>query len=371
MLHRVVLLSVLITLALLLLPLSAPLPAQVLLPPEQTGTQEAAAQETAEREQSEETPSEPTSETPSQAGEGADPEETPTAGPEEEAAPLLPETVTLLRDDGSTQELALEDYLWGVVAAEMPAAFQPEALKAQAVAARSYACYQLLYPDDRHPEADVCTDFGCCQAWISREDRLEKWEDDREAEYAEKIKAAVSETAGEILVYEAQPVLAVFHASSAGSTRSAQAVWGQALPYLIPVSSPEDEEDAPNYYSVVEMTAEDFSTRFLAQYSKADLSGSCEGWFSEAETDDSGGPGRFQVGGVSVTAQELRSLCGLRSATFEVSCAEDLITFHVTGYGHGVGMSQYGANVMAKEGSDYREILAHYYPGTELTEARR
>lgn len=365
MMHRVVLLSLLVTLALLLMPLSAPLPAQVLLPPESTDEQEAeetpevspeALADALDEPSQQPQPSEPV------------PAEEPASQPEKApASSLLPETVTLLREDGSVQELSLEDYLWGVVAAEMPAAFQPEALKAQAVAARSYACYQLLYPDGRHPEADVCTDFSCCQAWISREDRLEKWEDDKEEEYAEKIEAAVRETAGEILIYEDQPVLAVFHASSAGSTRSAQTVWGQALPYLVPVSSPEDEEDAPNYYSVVEMTAEEFSACFLEQFPEADLSGSCEGWFSQPEADDSGAPGTFQVGGVPVTAQELRSLCALRSATFEVSCAEDTITFHVTGYGHGVGMSQYGANTMAKEGSSYQEILAHYYPGTELT----
>lgn len=365
MMHRVVLLSLLVTLALLLMPLSAPLPAQVLLPPESTDEQEAEETPEVSPEVSSDAPDEPSQQP--QPSEPV-PEEEPASQPEEApASSLLPETVTLLREDGSVQELSLEDYLWGVVAAEMPAAFQPEALKAQAVAARSYACYQLLYPDGRHPEADVCTDFSCCQAWISREDRLEKWEDDKEEEYAEKIEAAVRETAGEILIYEDQPVLAVFHASSAGSTRSAQTVWGQALPYLVPVSSPEDEEDAPNYYSVVEMTAEEFSACFLEQFPEADLSGSCEGWFSQPEADDSGAPGTFQVGGVPVTAQELRSLCALRSATFEVSCAEDTITFHVTGYGHGVGMSQYGANTMAKEGSSYQEILAHYYPGTELT----
>lgn len=369
MLHRVVLLSLVLTLVLLLLPLSAPLPARVLLRQESAAASEEEPAEPEQEQAPEGKEDEPAdssaAELPSQPEEQA-----PVPAEEESASALLPETVTLLREDGSCEELSLEEYLWGVVAAEMPAAFQPDALKAQAVAARSYACYQLLYPDDRHPQADVCTDYGCCQAWISREDRLAKWPEESREEYARKITDAVTETAGEILLYEDEPALAVFHASSADSTRSAMAVWGQSLPYLVPVSSPEGEEDAPNYYSVEELTAEEFSALFLAQYPNADLSGDCGSWFSQPETDDSGAPGAFTVGGVEVTAQELRSLCGLRSATFEVECGEGAVTFHVTGYGHGVGMSQYGANVMAKDGSSYREILAHYYPGTELSKGQ-
>ena len=132
------------------------------------------------------------------------------------------------------------------------------------------------------------------------------------------------------------------------------------------VESPEGEGDAPNYYSVVSMSAEDFRTRFLAAHPEAELSGDCSGWFAEAQTDDSGAVSALTVGGVTVTAQELRSICELRSASFEVECQEDAVTFYVTGYGHGVGMSQYGANVMAKSGSSYQDILAHYYPGTTL-----
>lgn len=372
MLHRVIALALALTLALLLLPLTAPLPASVLLPEQRGETEldQSPAQTLPEPDQQEEaapltedTAAAAVIETPSEPEPETEPE------PDISSTAIhLPDTVTLLLADGTCTELSLEDYLWGVVAAEMPAAFQQEALKAQAVAARSYACYQLLYPDDRHPQADVCTDYACCQAWISREDRLAKWEEDKQEAYSAKITAAVSETAGEVLVYDGQPALAVFHASSGGSTRSAQAVWGEDLPYLVPVSSPESEEDAPNYYSVSEFSAEEFSQLFLAKYPEAELSGSCVGWFSQPETDDSGASAAIEVGGVRVTAQTLRSILSLRSATFQVECTEDTITFHVTGYGHGVGMSQYGANTMAKDGAGYGEILAHYYPGTELVD---
>ena len=298
-----------------------------------------------------------------------EPASAPLEAPAEETVtetPAAQDTLRVLMPDGSVKEMDMEDYLWGVVAAEMPAAFEEEALKAQAVAARTYTLYQMLHSKKNHLQADVCTDYRCCQAWISRSERLEKWPEDKGEEYADKLTAAIAATAGETVVWEGEPALTVFHASSAGRTRSAQAVWGQDIPYLVSVDSPEGEEDAPNYYSVVTMEASEFARRFTASYPNADLSGDCAQWFTGGTTDDSGAPETFTVGGVTVTAQELRALCDLRSATFEVECEGETVTFYVTGYGHGVGMSQYGANVMAKEGASYREILEHYYPGTTV-----
>ncbi|MBQ3090285.1 MAG: stage II sporulation protein D [Oscillospiraceae bacterium] len=356
MLHRVAFTSVLLTLFLLLLPLTAPLPASVLLERSVLPPTEA---EPAPVEEEAPVPEEgPPEEALSAAGQAASPEADTAAG-------LLPGEITLLRPDGTPETMTLEDYLWGVVAAEMPASFHPEALKAQAVAARSYTACRLLEGSDRHPEANVCADFGCCQAWMSREERMERWGEEGEG-YAGKISDAIAATAGEYLVWESLPALAVFHASSDGATRSAQSVWGQQLPYLVSVSSPEGEQDAPNYYSTVSYPAEEFAALFLSLWPEADLSGDCGGWFSAPEREEGGGLSSLQVGGVRVTAQELRTLCALRSASFEVSCQDGTVTFQVTGYGHGVGMSQYGANVLAKQGSDYRQILAHYYPGTEI-----
>lgn len=372
MLHRITILSAALMLALLALPLSV-LPGETSLSPEtalssQQETEPAAAQTAEEPEAvADAGPSDPAEETKGQAEDAAPDETVSQAEQASEAAESTPTTLRVLMPDGTVENLELEDYLWGVLAAEMPVTFRGEALKAQAVAARTYTLYQLSHSKDAHPEADICTDYACCQAWISQEDRLAQWPEEEQETYASRISAALRLTEGQVLTWEEEPILAVFHASSAGRTRSAQSVWGSEVPYLVSVESPEGEEDAPNYYSVVTLTGQEFSDLFLAAYPEADLSGSPSDWFSEPELDDSGAPSSFSVGGVSVTAQELRSLCGLRSATFEVECDGEQVTFYVTGYGHGVGMSQYGANALANQGLSWQEILAHYYPGTELT----
>lgn len=369
MLHRITLLSAALILALLVLPLGV-------LPRAQPSAELPARQDQAETGEEERAPApvptpeeetaQPAAQEPSDEAQSVE----PSSGPETSQQADSPSGEIQLRvllPDGTTETMGLEDYLWGVLAAEMPASFQEEALKAQAVAARTYTLYHLAHPKEAHPEADVCTDYACCQAWISREDRLAQWPEEEQQSCADRITAALEATRGQVLTWEGEPILAVFHASSAGKTRSAQAVWGRSVPYLVSVDSPEGEGDAPNYYSVVTLAAQEFSDLFLAAYPAADLSGPCESWFGSPETDDSGAPAAFTVGGVTVTAQQLRSLCSLRSATFEVECGEDKVTFYVTGYGHGVGMSQYGANVLAEQGMTYSEILAHYFPGTELT----
>lgn len=369
MLHRITLLSAALILALLVLPLGV-------LPRAQPSAELPARQDQAETGEEEQAPApapsleaetaQPAAQEPSDEAQSVEPSSDPETSQQADS-PSGEIQLRVLLPGGTTETMGLEDYLWGVLAAEMPASFQEEALKAQAVAARTYTLYHLAHPKEAHPEADVCTDYACCQAWISREDRLAQWPEEEEQSCADRITAALEATQGQVLTWEGEPILAVFHASSAGKTRSAQAVWGRSVPYLVSVDSPEGEGDAPNYYSVVTLAAQEFSDLFLAAYPAADLSGPCESWFSPPETDDSGAPAAFTVGGVTVTAQQLRSLCGLRSATFEVECGEDKVTFYVTGYGHGVGMSQYGANVLAEQGMDYAEILAHYYPGTELT----
>lgn len=282
-----------------------------------------------------------------------------------EKSGTLDSTVTLTVElDGEETTMTLEDYLWGVVAAEMPAAFEPEALKAQAIAARTYTMYRIAHPTANHA-ASLCGDSNCCQAWISREDRLAAWpEEDGEA-YAEKIAAAIRETDGEIVTSDGEAILAVFHASSGGVTRSAEEVWGEAISYLTSVESPEDEESVPNYYSVVPVSAEEFQKTFLTKYPAAQLTGDPSEWFGTMNYNEEGLPESLSVGGVSVTTAELRTLFELRSPTLTVEAGEDTVTFYVTGYGHGVGMSQYGANALAKEGKSWKEILAWYYAGAE------
>ena len=181
------------------------------------------------------------------------------------------ETVRVL-DDGTVQEMTLANYLVGVVRAEMPASFEREALRAQAVAARTYTLYKIKNGGNHGDTADVCTDPKCCQAYISEEAARSNW-GAKADDYEAKIEDAVYSTDGQAILYDGQPILAAFHSSSPGYTRSAGEVWLTDLPYLQSVSSPEKGDAIPNYYSRAEFTAEDFKKRVLAAYPEADLSG--------------------------------------------------------------------------------------------------
>ena len=263
----------------------------------------------------------------------------------------------------TVEEMTLGEYLTGVVRAEMPASFELEALKAQAVAARTYTLYKMQTGGNHGDTADICTDSTCCQAYISEEDARNNWGEDADA-YEEKIETAVRETDGEAVLYGGVPILAVFHSSSAGQTRSSGEVWVNDL--LQAVASPEPADSIPNYYSRVEFTAEEFREKVLSAQPEADLSGDMDGWLQNAVTDSAGSVETVEVGGVTVKGSTLRSILGLRSACFEWEVEDGRLVFFVTGYGHGVGMSQYGANQMAQEGADYREILTHYYTGVTV-----
>ena len=165
----------------------------------------------------------------------------------------------------TVEEMTLGEYLVGVVRAEMPASFEPEALKAQAVAARTYTLYKMQTGGNHGDTADICTDSTCCQAYISEENARNNWGENADA-YEEKIETAVRETDGETILYGGVPILAVFHSCSAGQTRSSGQVWVSDLPYLQAVSSPEPADSIPNYYSRVEFTAEEFREKVLASY---------------------------------------------------------------------------------------------------------
>ena len=268
--------------------------------------------------------------------------------------------VRVRMEDGTAATLTLADYLWRVVAAEMPASFELEALRAQAVTARTYTLYQMgIGPKAAHPEADMCTDITCCQAYRDPEEAAAGWGDGASA-YAAKIADAVSSTDGQAIFYDGALIDAVFFSSAAGRTLDAAEVWGGSVPYLTGVESPEGEE-VPNYHTTVTVSPEEFQEILLARYPQADLSGDPSEWFGALQTTPP-----EEVGGVAVKGTELRSLFGLRSAHFTVTAGAEGVTFSVTGYGHGVGMSQYGANAMARAGSTWREILTHYYTGVTI-----
>ena len=272
--------------------------------------------------------------------------------------------VRLARQDGSVEELTMKDYLWGVVAAEMPAGFEQEALKAQAAAARTYTVRLQDNAKPKHGEAHLCDDSNCCQAYIDRADVQTRWGVQAE-ELSEKITRAVSETDGLGILYQGTPIQAVFFSSAAGRTVNAVEVWGNSVAYLQSVDSPEGEE-VPNWRSQVVLSAEEVRQLVLAQYPGADLTAATEAWLGQPEYSASGCVSDMTVGGVALTGAQVRSLFSLRSSNFTVSCQNDTFTFDVTGYGHGVGMSQYGANAMASSGSDFKSILTWYYTGTEV-----
>ena len=267
---------------------------------------------------------------------------------------------------GKLQQMDMGTYLLGVVRAEMPASFEEEALKAQAAAARTYTLYKMANGGSpNHPEADACDDITCCQAYKTYADAAAGW-GDKAAAYEAKVRAAVEATDGQCILYEGRPVLAVFHSSSAGATQDAADVWSASLPYLRSVETPEDEEAVPGYRSTVSFQAAQLKELLRAALPEAELGGSPSNWFTNIRQQPNGTVTALTVGGVEVGGNQLRTILDLRSACFTIAFEGDTVTFSVTGYGHGVGMSQYGANVLAQGGMDYREILSWYYTGASV-----
>lgn len=273
-------------------------------------------------------------------------------------------TFTVL-SGGETRTVTMAEWLPGVLAGEMPALFETEALKAQAVAARTFILSRMRTGTAAHPHADVCDDPGCCKAHLSEDELRARWGDNYDA-WAAKMESAAEATDGQYLTYGGEAIQAVFHSSSAGRTESSAALWN-ALPYLVSVSSPETAEDVPDFVTESRFTVTDFAAALRNAGYDPDLSGTPDTWVQSLTEDESGRVGTAVVGGAPLTGAQMRAVFGLRSAAFTLAYQDGAFVFTVTGYGHGVGMSQYGANVMAKNGSTCAEILAHYYPGTELT----
>ena len=274
-------------------------------------------------------------------------------------------TLRVLQKDGTVEEMTIADYLWRVVAAEMPATFDEEALRAQAVCARTYSLWKQAAGSHEADGADVCADSSCCQAYRAPEAAAQRWGEAAAPAYTAKIAGAVAATDGYVLTYEGALIQAVFFSSADGSTAGAAEVWGRSLPYLVPVDSPEGDE-VPNYRTAVTLTADEVRQLAEDKGLGCDLSGEPSGWFRNLTRSASGRVASVELGGAELSGGAARSLFSLRSASFDVAEEDGVFTFSVTGYGHGVGLSQYGANAMAKAGSGWREILAHYYTGTEL-----
>lgn len=263
--------------------------------------------------------------------------------------------LTVRNRSGNLQQLTLREYLVGVVLAEMPADFESEALKAQAVVARTYTCKRM--EGSKHDAAAVCMDSGCCQGYRSPAEYLELG---GKQAAVDKVRRAVEDTDALVLRYDGRLIDATYFSCSGGSTEDAVAVWGQDVPYLQAVESP-GEEEAPRFTDAVEFSAAEFAER-LGLSSGGDPSD----WFGEVTHTDGGGVDTMVIRGREFSGTELRSKLGLRSTALEISVDGGNITVTTRGFGHRVGMSQYGAQAMAEGGSGFREILAHYYTGAEL-----
>jgi len=264
--------------------------------------------------------------------------------------------IPVLEDDGTVVLMELDTYLVGVVLAEMPASFEPEALKAQAVVARTYALKR--YEEGlRHPQGAVCIDHTCCQAYISVADYLDGrgYQQD-----VDKITHAVTETSGQVLTYQGKLAEATYFSCSGGRTEDAAVVWGSDIPYLQAVDSP-GEEGASSYTDTVYFSPAEFAAALDRK-----LTGSAKSWFGSVTRSEGGGVATMLIAGQRYTGVQLRKLLGLNSTAFTVVIEEDRIAVTTKGKGHRVGMSQYGADAMAVTGSTYAQILAHYYPGTAI-----
>lgn len=270
------------------------------------------------------------------------------------------------QDSGEIEEIPIDEYLYGVVSAEMPVNYELEALKAQALVARTYTIYQIINSSKKHEGADICDKSSCCQAWISKDDRLAKWEEnEREANW-NKIMKAVYETEGKIITYDGEPIDAFFHANSGGKTESASNVWGgENYPYLQSIET-SGEDGYSGYSTEVTISKDEIKEKLKETYPDIEINSEGSDEIKILDYTESGRVRTIKIGNINVSATKLRSCIGLRSTFFDIKVDGKNITFNVIGYGHGVGMSQTGADSLAKQGYSAEDIIKHFYTGVEV-----
>lgn len=284
---------------------------------------------------------------------------------------IKPETTTVKMYNHINQKIEpipIEEYLVGVVAAEMPASFPVEALKAQAVAARTYIMQRMVpggIKNTKHPGADVSSDPKEGQAWISREEMNKRWGKIKGLEYYYKIKWAVDETKGQVLTYKSQLIFPAFHASCGGHTENAEEVWVTSAPYLKGVDCPYCAD--PNPERQVTYTLAEIDKKLNTNLNALPVSSVKTKAISITQETKTGRPKELRITNKTYPTTLLREMLNLRSTRITWNINEDKITFTTKGYGHGVGLCQYGAKGLAQQGKNHEEILKHYYTGVELT----
>lgn len=284
--------------------------------------------------------------------------EQPAAAPTEETAESVQ---VFMPEGGSVETMSMRDYVICALAAEMPAAYEEQALRAQAAACVTLARYMKARSGGNEAlnGADIAADPAKNQGYMTVEEMKSRWGSDFK-KYYDKLCAAVDEVIGYSVTYEGAPAMTAFHAISAGVTENARNVWDKDIPYLISVDSAGDT-GSPGYLTAAELTREELLKKLSVETPDEDALPVAEESYTRAGTLRS-----VKLCGKVFTGEKLREELGLRSCAITVSEKDGVFTFEVRGYGHGVGMSQYGANCLAKEGKTWREIIAHYYPGTEI-----
>lgn len=274
--------------------------------------------------------------------------------------------------DASTDKVVSisdRDFEYGAVAYELSPTFHPETLKAQAIASYTYFCRtrenEIANPSDGLKGAHIKANLQDGEIFVSKEKMKERWGNDFE-KYFEVIKKSVDEVFGQKIIYNNEPILAVYHAISSGNTEFCRDVFGGDISYLQAVPSPGDTF-APGYQTEKDVTVEDFKKIVTNLKSDIQFSDNPAAWIENSERTQSGTIKIIKICNVPFSGNDIRHAFSLRSADFQVSFQNDKFTFTVRGYGHGVGMSQYGAEYMAEQGASYKEILSWYYPGTTIS----
>ena len=269
---------------------------------------------------------------------------------------------------GKTQKMDIEEYLCGVLAGEMSSEFNLEALKAQAVAARTFVMYKENQGNsNKHKNAVVCTDFKHCQEYKSYDELKSKNGKNWMKNSYSKIQQAVKETKGHIITYNDEPILTLYFSTSSGKTENCEEVFSKSYPYLKSVESPYDKNYSPKYVSALQISNKDFVDKFKKSYGGVQVNEiDLKNEIKILERSNGGSVEKIKIGNKEIKGTDVRSILNLNSANFDIKFNENYLDIVVKGYGHGVGMSQWGAEGMAKEGHKYYEILSHYYKDTQI-----
>lgn len=270
---------------------------------------------------------------------------------------------------GEIVAMDINDYLRGVVPSEMPPSYDIEALKAQAVVARTYT-YKKMMSKGEGEDADICDNHTHCQAFYDKDTLFSIWRkrgfsEELIKEYWSKINEAVVSTQNQVITYNGEYIKAFFHASSPYKTENIDQIWGgEKLPYLVSVEN-EEKEDYANRTSQVTVKFSDFISKIKEKFGSDITSENCKNTCINEYTT-SGRVKNIKAGDVIVSAENLRTMFSLKSTDFKLEAKEDCLVFNVTGYGHGIGMSQVGADTYASKGYSYIDIIKHYYTGVEI-----